>query len=56
MQTNISKIYKSKSILITDSKGHAVFFSQTLSSIVYNLKVLSASSSSQALYSFLGLK
>ena len=57
MQTNISKFYKDKTILITGGTGHfGSCLTQTLSSIDCNLKVLSSSSSSQALYGFLGLK
>jgi len=57
MQTKIRKIYNNKSILIRDNTGHAIsFLSQTLSRIVFNLKILGASSTSRALHSFLRLK
>ena len=49
MQTNISKFYKDKTILITGGTGHfGSCLTQTLSSIDCNLKVLSDSSSSRA--------
>ena len=49
MQTNISKIYKDKTILITGGTGYVGFcLTQTLSRINCNLKVLSGSSSSWA--------
>ena len=57
MQTNISKIYKDKTIL--DTGGTEYFDScltQILSSIDFNLKVLSDSSSSRALYGFFRVK
>ena len=57
MQTNISKIYEDKTIL--DTAGTEYFDScltQTLSSIDFNLKVLSDSSSSRALYGFFRFK
>ena len=57
MQINISKFYKDRTILITGGTGHVgSCLTQTLSSIDCNLKVLSGSSSSWALYGFLGLK
>ena len=57
MQTNISKIYEDKTILDTGGTGHfGSCLTQTLSSIDCNLKVLSASSSSRALYGFFRVK
>jgi len=57
MQTNISKIDKDKTNLITGSSGYVrSCLMQTLSRIDCNLKVFSGSSSSWALYGFLGLK
>lgn len=57
MQTNISKIYKDKTILITGGSGYVVScLMQTLSRIDCNLKALSGSSSSRALYGFFRVK
>ena len=57
MQTNISKIYKDKTILITGGSGYVgSCLMQTLSRIDCNLKVLSGSSSSRALYGFFRVK
>ena len=57
MQTNISKIYKDKTILITGGTGYiGSCLTHALSKINCNLKVLSCCFSSRALYSFLGLK
>ena len=57
MQTNISKIDKDKTNLITGSSGYVrSCLMQTLSRIDCNLKVLSSSSSSQVLYAFFRVK
>jgi len=57
MQTNISKIYKDKTILITGGTGYiGSCLTHALSKINCNLKVLSYCFSSRALYSSLGLK
>jgi len=57
MQTNISNIYKDKTILITGGSGYVgSCLMQTLSRIDCNLKVLSGSSSSWALYGFFRVK
>ena len=57
MQTNISKIYKDKIILITGGTEYVgSCLTQTLFSIDCNLKFLSGSSSSRALYGFFRVK
>ena len=57
MQTNISKIYKDNTILITGGSGYVgSCLTQTLFGIDCNLKVLSGSSSSRALYGFFRVK
>ena len=57
MQTNISKIYEDKTILDTGGREYIdSCLMQTLSNIDFNLKVLSDSSSSRALYGFFRVK
>ena len=57
MQTNISKIYKDKSILITAIEGYFdSLLRQTLSWIDCNLRVLNCSSSSWNLSGFFKVK
>jgi len=57
MQTNISKIYKDKSILITAIKGYfGSLLKQTLFWIDCNLRVLSCSPSSWNLLGFFKVK
>ena len=57
MQTNISKIYKDKTILITGGTGYiGSCLTHALSKIDCNLKVLSGYSSSWALYGFFRVK
>ena len=57
MQTNISKIYKDKTILITGGTGYiGSCLTHALSKIDCNLKVLGGSSSSCTQYGFFRVK